>query len=1116
MAKNKVEIDVKVDDKGTTKKVGLGAKQAGEGLKDTAKNARTADRNLKGAAQASSNGTKNFSKMAQGMTGGLVPAYAAFAAQVFALSAAFNFLKNAADIENLRKSQISYAQTTGLAIKSLTKELRNASLGMLGFQEAAQASAIGVAKGFTQAQLVQLTQGATKASTALGRSFQDTFDRLLKGVSKAEPELLDELGITLRLETATQRYADAIGKSRKELTAAERSQAVFAETMRQLNDSFGTQEMRSNPFIQLGKTFEDIEQKITSKAMPVIEKLVNFINENATAAASAFAALGAMILVNIAGLSEGIKSMFKGAGTSALSFGKTIGNIISFIPRKLADPISNALNNVIDNLEQAQERLRNTAAQAAQSAQSGAAAAVEGGASSVTLGKMARGEDIKPQALGRLKKDLKRVKKELKETGETASKAFAGMTLEAVEELEHQIETMGKTSLSTGEKIKKAFAKVGVGAVTGFAKSVRFAGTTLKTMGKGVGKVGKGLQKMGRVANKAFFFVTAIAGAIKLMDQLAKKPITFIENFSKFVAGAMRMMARVINFVSGGLNKLLNNSLTRKIFGIKEGDAIIPQIELPDNLDELIKEKVTKGVQAVSGKSMDELREIEDQTKAQEKIEEAQRKEEERVQGLIDSYSELGAEIKNIYKGIKGEDDPNKKAGKAARAVTSLPLAASMRQILSEEDPQTKAKLQESFDKMFEGIDPTSFGMLFNSAVKTMDPDLMQRVTDAGTTFITSSDGIKNALQTIRQDIGTGDPLKARMVLEQLRKMARAGDNAAKSLTGEGGGLMDILDEGAGTDTFKMLNDLERIETGLSKLRGTKFRLDKEILDAELMPKLMAADKKRHIAAQESVRLLKEKKFALEQFELANQNLTGTDAEKHKLEVERREREIALLEKKANIAKKDASDVGRIMESVTQSMETGLASAFDGIIQGTMSVKQAFAQMGISILQVLSKLIAEMIAVKILQSIIGYSVSAPDIDTSKINIPDPTIDFDIPMNIQTPTFELPAFEIGSPPGYSKGGIASGPASGYPAVLHGTEAVVPLPGGRSIPVEMKGSSAHNENNITINISQSGEVQQEDGETTKEAKAMARAVKEAIKKEIQNQKRNGGSLSPFGAA
>jgi hypothetical protein len=40
-------------------------------------------------------------------------------------------------------------------------------------------------------------------------------------------------------------------------------------------------------------------------------------------------------------------------------------------------------------------------------------------------------------------------------------------------------------------------------------------------------------------------------------------------------------------------------------------------------------------------------------------------------------------------------------------------------------------------------------------------------------------------------------------------------------------------------------------------------------------------------------------------------------------------------------------------------------------------------------------------------------------------------------------------------GYQYGGIASGPKSGYTAMLHGTEAVVPLPGGRSIPVEMTG-------------------------------------------------------------
>jgi hypothetical protein len=35
-----------------------------------------------------------------------------------------------------------------------------------------------------------------------------------------------------------------------------------------------------------------------------------------------------------------------------------------------------------------------------------------------------------------------------------------------------------------------------------------------------------------------------------------------------------------------------------------------------------------------------------------------------------------------------------------------------------------------------------------------------------------------------------------------------------------------------------------------------------------------------------------------------------------------------------------------------------------------------------------------------------------------------------------------------------GNVLTGPKSGYPAMLHGTEAVVPLPDGRTIPVEIK--------------------------------------------------------------
>jgi hypothetical protein len=41
-------------------------------------------------------------------------------------------------------------------------------------------------------------------------------------------------------------------------------------------------------------------------------------------------------------------------------------------------------------------------------------------------------------------------------------------------------------------------------------------------------------------------------------------------------------------------------------------------------------------------------------------------------------------------------------------------------------------------------------------------------------------------------------------------------------------------------------------------------------------------------------------------------------------------------------------------------------------------------------------------------------------------------------------------------GFALGGIASGPTSGFETLLHGTEAVVPLPDGKSIPIDMSGT------------------------------------------------------------
>lgn len=85
--------------------------------------------------------------------------------------------------------------------------------------------------------------------------------------------------------------------------------------------------------------------------------------------------------------------------------------------------------------------------------------------------------------------------------------------------------------------------------------------------------------------------------------------------------------------------------------------------------------------------------------------------------------------------------------------------------------------------------------------------------------------------------------------------------------------------------------------------------------------------------------------------------------------------------------------------------------------------------------------------------------------------------------------------------FSSGGISSGPRSGYPVALHGTEAIVPLPDGRTIPVTVKGMGGGGGDNITVNIAVKG---------GGNAKDIAKAVSREVSRTFRNRSR-GGSYS-----
>ena len=101
--------------------------------------------------------------------------------------------------------------------------------------------------------------------------------------------------------------------------------------------------------------------------------------------------------------------------------------------------------------------------------------------------------------------------------------------------------------------------------------------------------------------------------------------------------------------------------------------------------------------------------------------------------------------------------------------------------------------------------------------------------------------------------------------------------------------------------------------------------------------------------------------------------------------------------------------------------------------------------------------------------------------------------------------------------YSRGGIARGRQAGYPAVLHGTEAVVPLPDNRSIPVEMRGGMG-TQNNVTVNVTIDNEGRTDSNSMSDGAMGenLGKLIASAVQDELHFQKRSGGILNPYGVA
>lgn len=311
MADQTINIGLNVSSNGTTDAEIKKASQLNSVLKDAQRSAGST-KAVQTASAATSGGAgdsnfargitgqtgaagRDFAAQAQGL-GGLVHVYATFAANIFAVSAAFTALSKAADFELMTKGLDQIGAASGRNLGTMAKRLVEITDGAVNLKTALTATAQANATGITADQLSRLAAVAATASHALGRDLNESLERLLLGVTKNQPKLLDELGIIVHVGKAASDYAQVLGKSVSSLSEFERNQAFVTAAIKQGESKFKDVVIAANPYSKLLAEVTNTAYRAGEAFNTILGPIAKFLGENPTALATVLGAFTAMLL----------------------------------------------------------------------------------------------------------------------------------------------------------------------------------------------------------------------------------------------------------------------------------------------------------------------------------------------------------------------------------------------------------------------------------------------------------------------------------------------------------------------------------------------------------------------------------------------------------------------------------------------------------------------------------------------------------------------------------------------------------------------------------------------------------------------------------------------------
>jgi len=281
-----------------------------------------------------------------------------------------NVFKEGAEQASLFLAFSKSIRSTGADVELLRRSLEATSRGLLDTNKMMEATLRLMKAGVpdfekTAATMAGLAVNAAKVSGELG-NVDEIFEKLIKGIVRGSPRLIDDTDVVLKLGDAYAVYAESIGKAADELSEKEQQRAVVAaleeESLRMEELSEAVGDLPSEPFKILTNQAKDFGRALSSVAGQIggdiaggIVNALGLVSREFDSVADAMKAAeeeAARMNVIIDRAAEGVQAMEEGTIVTEGGFTNVRDRLAEIIRNmSLADKISASFRITWENIK---------------------------------------------------------------------------------------------------------------------------------------------------------------------------------------------------------------------------------------------------------------------------------------------------------------------------------------------------------------------------------------------------------------------------------------------------------------------------------------------------------------------------------------------------------------------------------------------------------------------------------------------------------------------------------------------------------------------------------------------------------------------------------------------